>query len=89
MANAAVSPWFNWIQKAEADGVLEQVLGQLDFNILSTLKLNGFERNEIITETPGCRNQIGFSATVDKIIHQQPGFSGITDAFDVLRNQRL
>ena len=51
MANAAVSPWFNWIQKAEADGVLEQVLGQLDFNILSTLKLNGFERNEIITET--------------------------------------
>ena len=31
--------------------MLEQVLGQLDYNILSTLKLNGFERNEIITDT--------------------------------------
>lgn len=30
--------------------MLEQVLGQLDYNMLSTLKLNGFERNEVITE---------------------------------------
>ena len=29
---------------------MEQVLGQLDYNMLSTLKLNGFERNEIITD---------------------------------------
>ncbi len=50
-ANIAVSPWFQWILKAEKEGVLEQVLGQLDYNILSTLKLNGFERNEIIAET--------------------------------------
>ncbi len=50
-ANVAVSPWFQWIFKAEKEGVLEQVLGQLDYNILSTLKLNGFERNEIITDT--------------------------------------
>jgi len=50
-ANVAVSPWFQWILKAEQEGVLEQVLGQLDYNILSTLKLNGFERNEIITDT--------------------------------------
>jgi len=50
-ANVAVSPWFQWILKAEKEGVLEQVLGQLDYNILSTLKLNGFEHNEIITET--------------------------------------
>ncbi len=50
-ANVAVSPWFQWILKADKEGVLEQVLGQLDYNILSTLKLNGFERNEIITET--------------------------------------
>lgn len=49
-ANVAASPWFQWILKAEGDGVLEQVLGQLDYNILSTLKLNGFERNEIITD---------------------------------------
>ena len=49
--NVAVSPWFQWILKAEKEGVLEQVLGQLDYNILSTLKLNGFKRNEIITDT--------------------------------------
>jgi cis-3-alkyl-4-acyloxetan-2-one decarboxylase len=48
-ANVAVSPWFQWILKAEKEGVLEQVLGQLDYNILSTLKLNGFEDNSIIT----------------------------------------
>ncbi len=50
-ANVAVAPWFQWILKAEKEGVLEQVLGQLDYNILSTLKLNGFERNEIINDT--------------------------------------
>lgn len=49
-ANAAVSPWFRWIARAEADGNLETVLGQLGFNILSTLKLNGFENNAIITD---------------------------------------
>jgi len=49
-ANAAVAPWFRWILKADANGTLEQVLGHLDFNILSTLKLNGFERNEIVTD---------------------------------------
>lgn len=50
-ANAGVSPWFQWIAKAEADGSLEPVLGQLGFNILSTLKLNGFENNSLITDT--------------------------------------
>lgn len=50
-ANVAAAPWFQWILKAEKDGTLEQVLGQLNYNILSTLKLNGFERNEIITDT--------------------------------------
>lgn len=49
-ANAAVSPWFRWIVKAEADGTLESVLGQLGFAILSTLKLNGFENNAVITD---------------------------------------
>lgn len=49
--NVADSPWFQWILQAEDEGVLEQVLGHLDFNILSTLKLNGFVRNEIITDT--------------------------------------
>ena len=51
VANAGASPWFRWIAKAEADGSLEQVLGQLGFNILSTLKLNGFENSALITDT--------------------------------------
>ncbi len=49
--NAAASPWFRWIGKAHANGTLDRVLGQLEYNILSTLKLNGFERNSVITET--------------------------------------
>ncbi len=49
--NAAAAPWFSWIAKANAEGTLEQILGQLDYNILSTLKLNGFERHERITDT--------------------------------------
>lgn len=51
VANAAVSPWFQWILKAEADGTLEPVLNNLGYNILSTLKLNGFENNAIIDDT--------------------------------------
>jgi haloalkane dehalogenase len=50
-ANAAISPWFQWILKAEAEGILESVLGQLGYNILSTLKLNGFENNAVITDS--------------------------------------
>lgn len=50
-ANVAVSPWFQWILQAEEEGALEEVLGHLDYNILSTLKLNGFVNNQIITET--------------------------------------
>ena len=50
-ANAGASPWFQWILKAEEKGILEEVLGHLNYNILSTLKLNGFVRNEIVTDT--------------------------------------
>ncbi|MFG0257673.1 MAG: alpha/beta fold hydrolase [Phycisphaerales bacterium JB043] len=50
-ANAKESPWFQWILRAEAAGVLEDVLSHLDYNILSTLHLNGFERKEIINDT--------------------------------------
>ena len=50
-ANVGVSPWFQWILQAEEKGILEEVLGHLDYNILSTLKLNGFVRNEIVTDT--------------------------------------
>lgn len=50
-ANGGSSPWFQWIMRAEKEGTLETVLGQLGFNILSTLKLNGFENNALITGT--------------------------------------
>ena len=50
-ANAVVSPWFQWILKAEQEGTLEKVLGESYFNILSTLKLNGFVDHSIITDT--------------------------------------
>ena len=49
-ANVEKSPWFQWIMRAEKNGALERVLSELNYNILSTLKLNGFERNEIINE---------------------------------------
>lgn len=72
-ANAGHSPWFQWILKAQADGSLEPVLERLGFNILSTLKLNGFENHSLITEgwlsaygarfaTPeDCRGAIGWA----------------------------
>ncbi len=50
-ANAAVSPWFQWILQAEHKGTLENILGESHYNILSTLKLNGFVDNSIITDT--------------------------------------
>lgn len=50
-ANAAVSPWFQWIARAESQGRLKPVLDELGFNILSTLKLNGIENHERITDT--------------------------------------
>lgn len=49
-ANAQASPWFQWIVKAQEEGNLETILGQLGFNILSTLKLNGFENNAVISD---------------------------------------
>ena len=49
-ANVAEAPWFQWIRKAESEGRLENVLGELGFNILSTMKLNGFENNGVIDD---------------------------------------
>jgi haloalkane dehalogenase len=48
-ANAAQSPWFTWIAEAYAGGSLDATLGTLGYSILSTLKLNGFQDNQIIT----------------------------------------
>ncbi|MGW6740650.1 alpha/beta fold hydrolase [Streptomyces sp. NPDC055025] len=47
--NASHSPWFTWIARAQADGTLDDVLGALGYNTLSTLKLNGFQNNTVIT----------------------------------------
>lgn len=49
-ANVAVSPWFQWILKAEEQGILEKILEESHYNILSTLKLNGFVNNTIIND---------------------------------------
>ncbi|MGU7842432.1 alpha/beta fold hydrolase [Burkholderia sp. AW33-5] len=49
-ANAASSPWFQWILNAEAEGRLEAVLNELGFNILSVLKLNGFENHSRVND---------------------------------------
>lgn len=50
-ANVTVSPWFQWTLKAENEGTLEKILSESHYNILSTLKLNGFVDNSIITDT--------------------------------------
>ncbi len=49
-ANVAVAPWFQWILRAEAEGRLEKILGESHYSILSTLKLNGFVDNSIVTD---------------------------------------
>jgi haloalkane dehalogenase len=48
-ANASQAPWFRWIRRAQDDGTLDDILGALGYNILSTLKLNGFQDGSIIT----------------------------------------
>lgn len=50
LASAEQAPWFQWIVRAQAEGRLETVLGELGYNILSTLKLNGFENHAVIDE---------------------------------------
>lgn len=50
-ANTKESPWFQWIMQAEASGKLGTVLNEIHYHILSTLKLNGFEQNNLITNT--------------------------------------
>ncbi|OCC02748.1 alpha/beta hydrolase [Labrys sp. WJW] len=90
-ANASASPWFQWIAQAHAGGVLRSVLGQLGFNILSTLKLNGFENNAAITDTwlsaygapfsepAECLGAIGWAAGFALGIHrfEQPSLAAI------------
>ncbi|HEX4246490.1 MAG TPA: alpha/beta fold hydrolase [Pseudonocardia sp.] len=48
--NGNESPWFRWVARAAGSDTLDNVLGELGFNILSTLKLNGFENNQVISQ---------------------------------------
>ncbi|WP_344662307.1 alpha/beta fold hydrolase [Catenulispora subtropica] len=48
-AAASEAPWFQWIVQAHKEGTLDDVLGELGYNILSTLKLNGFQDTTVIT----------------------------------------
>jgi haloalkane dehalogenase len=50
-ANAQEAPWFQWILRADAEGRLDSVLGELGYGILSTLKLNGFQNHALIDDT--------------------------------------
>jgi pimeloyl-ACP methyl ester carboxylesterase len=45
------SPWFQWVRQADADGSLEQVLGNLGVTALSVMKLLGFENSGVVDET--------------------------------------
>lgn len=83
-ANAAVSPWFQWILKAEAEGTLEAVLGQLGYNILSTLKLNGFENNAAITDSFIAAYGAPFASPADCLgaIGWAKGFANGTHQFE-------
>lgn len=80
--NGANSPWFSWIAKAHGDNTLDLLLGQLNYTILSTLKINGFQRNDLITdlwlrayrapfETPeSCLGAIGWAKGFAEGAHQ-------------------
>jgi pimeloyl-ACP methyl ester carboxylesterase len=45
------SPWFQWVKKANDEGTLEQVLGNLGVTALSVMKLLGFENSAAVDET--------------------------------------
>jgi haloalkane dehalogenase len=46
-----LTPWFVWIKKHHDAGTLREVLGHLDSNILSVMKIIGFQNSAAITDT--------------------------------------
>jgi haloalkane dehalogenase len=84
-ANTKESPWFQWILAAENSGKLEQIMHELHYHILSTLKLNGFERNELITETWITAYRAAFSTPSETLgaIGWAKGFAIGTHIFEV------
>ena len=46
-----VSPWFRWIARHYEAGTLEEVLGNLGSNVLSVMKIIGFQNSAAVTDT--------------------------------------
>jgi pimeloyl-ACP methyl ester carboxylesterase len=44
----AESHWFRWVRRAQQDGSLEEVLGNLGVTVLSVMKLLGFENSAAV-----------------------------------------
>ncbi|HEY1743485.1 MAG TPA: alpha/beta fold hydrolase [Granulicella sp.] len=49
--NLEEAPWFQWINRTYKEGSLKQTLGDLSYNLLSTLWLNGLSRTQSIDDT--------------------------------------
>jgi len=49
--NAPLSRWFQWIGKHHEAGTLHEALGHLGSNVLSVMKLIGFENMAVVNET--------------------------------------
>ena len=48
--NPPVTPWFQWIGKHHEAGTLDQTLGHLGSNVLSVMKIIGFENSEAVDD---------------------------------------
>ncbi len=48
--NAPVTPWFQWIGKHHEAGTLQETLGHLGSNVLSVMKIIGFENSEAVDD---------------------------------------
>ena len=49
--NAPVTPWFRWIGKHHEAGTLHETLGHLGSNVLSVMKIIGFENSAAVDDT--------------------------------------
>ncbi len=51
VAPPEVSPWFQWIARHYEAGTLAEVLGNLGSNVLSVMKIIGFQNSAAVTDT--------------------------------------
>ena len=45
------TPWFQWIEKHEAAGTLNGILGELGSTVLSVMKIIGFQNTAAVDDT--------------------------------------